>query len=222
MKGVYFLNDSIIAYRGIYNNITIYENTIESIMYAVKNGLSVYIDVLLTKDNELIVFSDLDGTRLLKLKDSISSLKKEDIDYISSYNVPSLKEVINCIDSKVPIIININVDNKTIRRVFLDTLKDYNGKYVIQSNDYNALKYYKSNKLYTALMVSEDNKSYLNKDLDVDILSIEYNLVSEDKLKFLKEKYYLIGYLINNREDAKKYIKLYDNLIIDNIEEVFR
>ena len=40
-----FLNHSIIAHRGIYNNITIYENTIESIMYAVKNNLIVEIDV---------------------------------------------------------------------------------------------------------------------------------------------------------------------------------
>jgi len=40
-----FLNHSIIAHRGIYNNITIYENTIESIMYAIKNNLSVSIEV---------------------------------------------------------------------------------------------------------------------------------------------------------------------------------
>ena len=71
-----FLNKSIIAHRGIYNNITIYENSLDAIMYAVKNNLSVSIDVRCTND-EIIVFSDKDGTRFLKLKDDINTLSKE-------------------------------------------------------------------------------------------------------------------------------------------------
>ena len=71
-----FLNKSFIAHRGIYNNITIYENSLDAIMYAVKNNLSVSIDVRCTND-EIIVFSDKDGTRFLKLKDDINTLSKE-------------------------------------------------------------------------------------------------------------------------------------------------
>ena len=95
MGKVDFLNHSIIAHRGIYNNITIYENTIESIMYAVKNNLIVEFDIRLTKDQKIIVFHDEEGDRLLKLKDKINSLTKEEIDYISPYYIPTLKEVLD-------------------------------------------------------------------------------------------------------------------------------
>ena len=90
-----FLKSSIIAHRGIYNNITIYENTMESIMYAVKNNLIVEIDVRLTSDNELIVYHDEDAGRLIKLKDDINTLTYEDLEFLSPYHIPKLKEVLD-------------------------------------------------------------------------------------------------------------------------------
>ena len=87
-----FLNHSIIAHRGIYNNITIYENSLEAIMYAVKNNLCVEVDIRLTLDNKIIVFHDEDASRMLKIKDKVNTLTKEEIDYYSHYNIPTLKE----------------------------------------------------------------------------------------------------------------------------------
>ena len=110
-----FLNHSIIAHRGIYNNITIYENTLESIMYAVKNNLSVEIDVRLTVEGEVIVFHDDDASRMLKLKDKINSLTYEELEYLSPYHIPTLNEVLKSIDGRVPIVIEVKEDNKYIR-----------------------------------------------------------------------------------------------------------
>ena len=53
---------------------SIYENTLESIMYAVKNNLIVEIDVRLSKDEELIVYHDDDAGRMLILKDAAEEL----------------------------------------------------------------------------------------------------------------------------------------------------
>ena len=39
---------------------------------------------------------------------------------------------------------------------------------------------------------------------------------------FLKKEYYLIGYTLDNRSDVEYYIKVFNNLVIDNMEEVFR
>ena len=38
----------------------------------------------------------------------------------------------------------------------------------------------------------------------------------------LKQKYYLIGYTLDNRKEVETYIKTFNNLVIDNIEEVFK
>ena len=223
MGKVDFLKQSIIAHRGIYNNITIYENTLESIMYAVKNNLIVEIDVRLTKDNKLIVFHDDTGTRLLKLKDNINSLTKEEIDYYSNYTIPTLDRVLELVNERVPILIEIKDDNKLIRPILVKLLKNYKGKVAIQSFIYDEVIFYKKKGYISGLLISDKkNKKYLNKELKVDFLSIKYDILDKTKIKLLKEKYFIIGWTIDNRKDAEEYIKVYNNLIIDNIEEVFK
>ena len=216
-----FLKSSIIAHRGIYNNITIYENTIESIMYAAKNNLIVEIDVRLTSDEELIVFHDEDGTRLVKLKDNINTLTYEELEYLSPYHIPTLKEVLDSINSKVPIIIEVKEDNKIIRNKLIKTLKDYKGFYAIQSFIYDAVKFYKKKKFIVGLLIGKTkNRKLLPQNLDIDFINIKYDTIDRVEANKLKEKYFLIGYTIDKKEDVETYIKVFNNLIIDNIEDV--
>jgi len=217
-----FLKSSIIAHRGIYNNITIYENTMESIMYAVKNNLIVEIDIRLTCDNELIVFHDEDAGRLIKLKDNINTLTYQELEYISPYHIPTLKEVLNNINSKVPIIIEVKEDNKIIRKKLIELLKDYKGSFAIQSFIYDAIKFYKNKKYIVGLLVGKTkNRNLLKESIDVDFINIKFDSVDRVEANKLKEKYFLIGYTVNKKEDVDIYIKVFNNLIIDNIEEVF-
>lgn len=216
-----FLNKSIVAHRGIYNNITIYENSLDAIMYAVKNNLSVSIDVRCTND-EIIVFSDKDGTRFLKLKDDINTLSKEELDYISNYNIPKLVDVLNSVNGKVPILINIYYDDKVFRNKLINILDKYKGMFVILSDSYDIIKHYKKKKYNVGLIIDDDNIKYLDRSYDVDVLSIKYNLLDKREVNVLKDKYYVIASVIDNRKDAEYFIKIYNNLIIDNVEEVFR
>ena len=216
-----FLNKSIIAHRGIYNNITIYENSLDAIMYAVKNNLSVSIDVRCTND-EIIVFSDKDGTRFLKLKDDINTLSKEELDYISNYNIPKLVDVLNSVNGKVPILINIYYDDKVFRNKLINILDKYKGMFVILSDSYEIIKHYKKKKYNVGLIIDDDNIKYLDRNYDVDVLNIKYNLLDKREVNVLKDKYYVIASVIDNRKDAEYFIKIYNNLIIDNVEEVFR
>jgi len=217
-----FLKSSIIAHRGIYNNITIFENTMESIMYAVKNNLIVEIDVRLTSDNVLIVFHDEDAGRLIKLKDNINTLTYEDLEYLSPYHIPTLKEVLDSINSKVPVIIEVKEDNKVIRNKLIEILKDYKGSFAIQSFIYDAVKFYKKKKYIVGLLVGKTkNRNLLTQEINVDFINIKYDTIDRVEANKLKEKYFLIGYTVNKKEDVDVYIKVFNNLIIDNIEEVF-
>ncbi len=216
-----FLNKSIIAHRGIYNNITIYENSLDAIMYAVKNNLSVSIDVRCTND-EIIVFSDKDGTRFLKLKDDINTLSKEELDYISNYNIPKLVDVLNSVNGKVPILINIYYDDKVFRNKLINILDKYKGMFVILSDSYEIIKHYKKKKYNVGLIINDSNIKYLDRSYDVDVLNIKYNLLDKREVNVLKDKYYVIASVIDNRKDAEYFIKIYNNLIIDNVEEIFK
>lgn len=218
-----FLNHSIITHRGIYNNITIYENSIESIMYSIKNNLSVSIEIRMTKDKEIIVFNDEEMKRLIKLKDNVNTITKDELNYISQYYVPTLKEILKMINNKVPIILNIKEDNKIFRNKLINILNTYKGKIALHSINLEAIKYYKKKDYVVGLIIDENvNNAYLEKDIDVDFLTIKYNLIDKVKANILKMKYYIIGYTLDKREDVEYYIKMYNNLIIDNIEEVFK
>ena len=216
-----FLNHSIITFKGIYNNITIYENTIDSIMYSLKNNLSINLDISFTKDNEIIVFNSNHVTKLLKLKDDINTLSYEEIEYISQYHIPTLKEVIDLVDGKVPIILNLYNDDKVMRNNLIKLISKYNN-ITIQADEYSILKPYKKKNIIVGLIISKSNITYLNKDYDVDYLTIQYDLLDKTEANILKQKYYLIGWVLNTKDDVMKYIKFYNNLIIDNIEEVFK
>lgn len=215
-----FLKNSIIAYRGIYNNITIYENSLESIMYAVKNNLSVSIDVRYTND-EIILFSDKNGARLLKLKDDINTLNKEEIDYISAYHVPKLVDILNYVDSRVPLLINIYDNDKVFRNKLINILDNYKGKFLVLSHDIDVIKYFKK-KYVVGLNIDDKNIKYLDKNYDVDVINIKYDLLSRREINVLKDDYYVIGSVIDSRKVAEYYIKIYNNLIIDDVEEVFK
>ena len=189
-------------------------------MYAVKNNLSVSIDVRHTND-EIIVFSDKDGTRLLKLKDNINSLSKEELDYISGYNIPKLIDVLNNIDDKVPVVINIYDNDKVFRNKLIKILDNYKGKFLILSDDIDIIKHYKK-KYVVGLSIKDKNIKYLDKNYDVDVINIKYDILDRRDINVLKDDYYVIGSVINNRKDAEYYIKIFNNLIIDNVEEVFK
>ena len=222
MKSIEFLNHSVIAHRGIYNNITIYENTLESVMYAIKNKLSVLINVRLTKDNSVILYNDDIASKFLKLKDKINTLTKNDIDYMSNFHIPTLEEVLSTVSGEVPIIIDVKEDNKIIRSKICNILKNYKGDIAVQSSIYEACLYYKKRGVITGIIINKDNLNLLKKDISVDFVSIKYDLLDRNYIKLLKESYYVIGFTIETRKDAEENIKIFNNLIIDNIEEVFK
>lgn len=218
-----FLNHSIIAHRGIYNNITIYENTLESIMYASKNNLIVEIDIRTTLDNEIIVYHDEDASRLNNLKDTLNTITLNDLEYISPFHIPTLNEVLASINGHVPIIIEIKEDNKIIRTKLIELLKKYNGSVAIQSFNIDIVKFFKKKGFVTGLLIgTKKNRKYIEQDLDVDFLNIKYDTISKVEANMLKQKYYLIGYTLDNRKEVETYIKIFNNLVIDNIEEVFK
>ena len=216
-----FLNHSIITNKGVYNNITIYENTIESIMYSLKNNLSIIIDICFTKDNEIVVFDKNNITKLLKIKDDVNSLTYEELEYFSQYHVSTLKEVIDKVDGKVPIILRISEDSKDVRNKLIDLIS-HTEHLVLLLDNLNVLKYYRKKNINVGYIINKSNVSKLNKDLDVDVLCIQYDLIDKMQSNILKQKYYTIGYTLDDKAEVLKYIKVYNNLIIDNIEEVFK
>ena len=102
----------LIAHRGLYNNKEgIVENTIKAFNKAIEKGYAIELDVQILKDGNLIVFHD---DNLLRLTGINKRVYDSTLEYIKSVNllntnekIPTLKEVLDTVLGKVPLVIEI-------------------------------------------------------------------------------------------------------------------
>lgn len=227
-----FLEDKLIAHRGIYDNKIIPENSLGSFIKAVQKGYIIEFDVHLTKDNKLVVFHDDNLKRMTNIDKKIKKLKLKELQNIkllnTDYTIPSLDDVLKTIDGEVPILIELKYDVKGYKlpRKLYNSLKNYNGEVAVQSFDPFLISYFKIHKakyLRGFLTTIYDNK-FMNSNFFFKLslllskpqfLSISKNLVNNKKILKQKNKKILI-WTINSKDEINKY-KNKENSLICNI-----
>ena len=147
-----FLVNSTIAHRGVFDNKKVPENSIKAFKTAMNNNYVIEFDVHLTKDKKIVVFHDAELDRMTKKTGPIKELTLNELQKIklldTDYTIPSLNEVLELINGKVPILIEIKYDVKgfELPRLLLDRLKTYNGEVAIQSFDPFYVSYFRFHK----------------------------------------------------------------------------
>ena len=227
-----------IAHRGLHGN-GIIENTLEAFENAIKNNYAIELDVQLTKDNKIVVFHDNNVKRItghdLYVKDiTLEKLKKLKIKESISV-IPTLDEVLNLINGKVPLLIEIKNEGKvgSLERKLLEELNKYKGQFMLESFNPFVVRYFKKNsKCLCGLLISKKYTSLKGKILSLfnnflistNMLKydfIAYNFKDLDKNtgnKIKSKKIPLLLWTIDNIEDAKKALKIGDGIIFENIE----
>lgn len=133
----HWLYTTPVAHRGLWG-CSIVENSLPAYRNAVKHGYAIEIDVYTTSDGEVVSFHDdtlirLTGVDGFVYKKTLAELKQLSI-LNSNEKIPTLKEVLQVVDGKVPLLIeiktqpDISVVDKTI-----EILKGYKGEFAIQS-----------------------------------------------------------------------------------------
>ena len=227
MHKIDFLKENLISNKGLYDNVNIFENTLESFSKAIDNNLIIYLKVRLTKDKVPVIYSDSNLARLMNLKDRVDSTKYEELIYLNKYHIPTLKEVLKLIDGKTPIIINptFSSDKYYLQKEVVKLLDNYKGKFAILSSNPLIIRWFNKNKpeYLTGEIITKKRKvkslpRYLaNFTIKVDFKSVDieyYNLI---KLKKLKENSLVIGYLIDSKEKYNIYKNALDNIFISEL-----
>lgn len=138
------------AHRGLHNNKSnAPENSLEAFRLAVESGYGIELDVQITKDLVPVVFHDYNLKRVCGVDKKISDLDYEDLLnyklFKSQERIPTLHEVLECIDGKVPLIVELKIpwkpDNTCIAAS--GELNSYNGLYCIESFNPFGLVWYK-------------------------------------------------------------------------------
>lgn len=174
------------AHRGLHDNKSnAPENSINAFTLAVEKGYGIELDVQMTKDMVAVVFHDYNLKRACEVDKKISELEyKELLTYrlfASQERIPTFREVLNCIDGKVPIIVELKIPwNPDITcKATSKELKDYKGIYCIESFNPFGLGWYK--KHYPNVVRGQ--------------LSTDF---SKEKIKGSKMQYFILKHLLFN------------------------
>lgn len=222
-----------IYHRGKFDNERIYENTIQAYTEAIKEKKPFELDVQLTSDLEVICFHDTTLKRVFNKEREVSDISYKRINKLrEDLKVPLLKEVLNIVDGKVELMIELKSTsfkmNKILVKRVYELLKNYHGKYVIVSFNPFLLRNYKKldkeayigrigSAKYTNLTENLIiNKHWFKLIIRPDFISYDVDNINYKLLTKYKEKGYKItGWVYRNNENIKELNKYYDNYIIE-------
>lgn len=127
-----------IAHRGLHSDIYP-ENSLGAFENACKLGFAIELDVRATKDGEVVCFHDGNLRRLCKVDCDINDIESKDLSKYtlldSEYSIPTLKEVLDTINGKTPLMIEIKPTSKKdkLEEKVYKLIKDYKGDIAIKS-----------------------------------------------------------------------------------------
>ncbi|MCO4794737.1 MAG: hypothetical protein KC493_13545 [Bacteriovoracaceae bacterium] len=232
-----------IAHRG-YHTDTIPENSLASFEKACELGLSIELDVHLLKDGEVVVFHDVTLERMTGVKGKISSCDSKmlkDLKLLESdEHVPLLKEVLDLVKDRVPIVLEIKNTNYTgtLEDAVCSLLNSYTGRVTIQSFNplslihckkkapnrprgiltsasYEGIALYKKWLLNTYLLLPRVRPSYIGHQFEsLDLLSLKIFR----NLKLLP----ILAWTIKSESDRQLVMGRCDNIIFEAIDYPFK
>lgn len=126
-----------IAHRGLWGN-GIIENSLPAYENAIKHGYPIEIDVYQSKDGVLLSFHDQTLKRMTGADGYIFEKTYEEIKKLnlngSEHKIPTLKEVLDLVDGKVPLLIEFkDMPDKSYVNSAVKMLKEYKGEFAVQS-----------------------------------------------------------------------------------------
>ena len=142
-----WLIEQPIAHRGLHDS-KVPENSLTAFAKAIEAGYPIELDVQLIADGTIVGFHDASLSRLTDNDGYVKFLNKEDLKYLSlagsNEKIPTFEEVLNFVDGKVPLLIEIKNEGKVgeLEKGVLELLADYKGEFAIQSFNPYVLEYF--------------------------------------------------------------------------------
>lgn len=240
MRDTSFLLNRLIVHRG-YHNIDkgIPENSMLAFEKAIENDLIIELDVHLLKDGNIVVFHDNNIKRMTGIDKNIKDFIYNELEDIylqgTKQKIPLLKDVLELINGKVPVIIELKCDAKRemLEKELIKIIRNYKGKYAVKSFDPFAIRYFKKHypeairgqlaSDFKGDKMSTIKKLFFSKMLfnfmtKPDFISYNIKALPNKKISKLRKNKLILGWTIKNNEELN-YAKDYcDNFICENID----
>lgn len=234
-----FLLSNLIAHRGFHSvDEEIPENSIPAFIKAIENNYIIELDLHILKDGNVVVFHDDNLSRMTGVDKNIKDTTYDEIKHLKLKNtdnyIPLLKDVLDLVQERVPIIIEFKYDVKSgiLEEAAMDILKNYHGNFVIKSFSPFSVLWFKkhypniirgflssgleSEKCFLKKLFLKSN--FLLKFLDVDFLSYNIDSLPNRNVEKFRNNHVVLGWTVRNKEDFDKGKKYCDNLICENFK----
>lgn len=142
------------AHRGFHDNSgPAPENSLLAIELAVDNKYGMEFDIRLSKDGQVILFHDDDLKRMTNRTDHVRNLDFAELNQIklldSDQTIPLFSEVLELVDGKVPIIVELKCPNEDVEELASkasQSLDSYEGVFMVESFNPFAVKWFRDNR----------------------------------------------------------------------------
>jgi glycerophosphoryl diester phosphodiesterase len=187
-KNIKGMDGWLYAHRGLHNNQSdAPENSLKAFGLAVEKGYGIELDVQLTKDLTAIVLHDYNLKRACNTDVQVSTLTYEELQkyrlFGSQERIPTLKEVLELVDGRVPIIIELKLPWKADRlcSTVAELLSGYKGFYVIESFNPFGLMWYRRH--HPEVIRGQLSTDFIKEKIEGD--PIQYFLLKHLLMNFL-------------------------------------
>ena len=178
------------AHRGLHNNKSeAPENSLRAFQLAIEQGYGIELDVQLTKDWVPVILHDYNLKRACKTDFKISDHNYEELKefklFKSQEKIPTFQEVLDTVDGKVPLIIELKIPMSAGRlcSIVSEILKDYKGLYCIESFNPFGLIWYKMH--YPKVVRGQLSTDFVKEKIKGD--KFQYFLLKHLLLNFLSK-----------------------------------
>ncbi len=230
------------AHRGLHNNEgKAPENSLAAFHLAVEAGYGIELDIQLSKDKVPMVFHDYTLNRICNSKGRVNEYTCEELQKFhlchSNETIPTLSQVLQVVDGKVPLIIEFKIEHTDLSLCPLanEILKNYKGTYCMESFNPLALNWYKNNQkdiirgqLATDFIRNRDkgnklmywilSRLLLNRLGSPDFIAYEYLYPHLSSLSIVRDIYKLktIAWTIKSQEELEESKEHFNYFIFDS------
>lgn len=214
-----------VCHRGLHGDGCT-ENGMKAFSRAIEAGMAFELDVHLTSDGKLVVFHDSELERVTGKSGIVENLTFDDIR--AGYTlpdgglIPSLGEVLDLCDERVPIVLELKVYDKNYKPLAaavkeeLKRIKDKRNVMIISFDPRALLPFSKSGFFRSFLVCKKERWTYKFRFL-IESIDIEHTLLEEKKVRRYATRHFTNVWTIEDEQTLDKVIPFCDTVTFQHL-----
>ena len=223
-----------LAHRGLHNEF-FPENSLGAFENACTYKFAIELDVRILKDGTPVIFHDRNTQRMCSIDKYINEITIDELPNYklnnSKYSIPTLREVLDLVDGRTPIMIELKPVNKKdkIEEKVYALIKEYKGDIAVKSFNPISMMWYKKHApeiirgLLSSSFADVDQLPFIYKQIvrklrmfrfvKPDFISYSYNDLPNKYVT--KRKVPVLAWTITNKESEDIAMQHADNIIFE-------